>query len=170
MKKSEAIDLLVSEGWTKADANRAVEIVDFTLNPNELTIRRAISLFAGTELIQRQRLQAAQKSLVTKKNKELEQKEKEYADKIEQIKKVQNPDRENYKAEIQALSSKNKSLEATIQSLTLANDRLKKDNRDLKNIIDEIKLKLTINMKNLLHYKDSEIRQAIINLLKTTLG
>jgi hypothetical protein len=73
MEKLEAIKLLVSEGWTKADAIRALEILDFNSNPDEFTIRRAISSFAGSELINRQRLQAAQKGLVTKKQKEIQQ-------------------------------------------------------------------------------------------------
>ena len=75
MNKSEATQLLVREGWTKADALRALERVDFNQNPDELTIRRAISLFAGPELINRQRLQAAQKGMVTKRTKEIEVKE-----------------------------------------------------------------------------------------------
>ena len=72
MNKSQAIKLLESEAWTKADAMRALEIIDFSTNPDEITIRRAISRFAGSELIKRQRLQAAQKGLVTKKTKETE--------------------------------------------------------------------------------------------------
>ena len=71
MKKSDATKLLVSEGWTKADAIRALSDIDFQTDPDELTIRRGISQFAGQELINRQRLQAAQKGIVTKRSKEL---------------------------------------------------------------------------------------------------
>ncbi|WP_100899602.1 hypothetical protein [Nostoc flagelliforme] len=56
MNKSQSIKLLESEGWTKADAMRALEVIDFSTNPDEITIRRAISPFAGSELIKRQRL------------------------------------------------------------------------------------------------------------------
>ena len=71
MKKSDATKLLVSEGWTKADAIRELSDIDFQTDPDELTIRRGISQFAGQELINRQRLQAAQKGIVTKRSKEL---------------------------------------------------------------------------------------------------
>ena len=52
MNKQEAIELLNHEGWTKADAQRALESINFKINPDvdELTIRRAASQFAGAEL------------------------------------------------------------------------------------------------------------------------
>lgn len=83
MNKRQAIKLLNDDGWTKADAIRALESIDFRTDPDELTIRRRTSPFAGSELKQRQRLQAAQKGLVTKKIKEI----KEYAAKIDQYEK-----------------------------------------------------------------------------------
>ncbi len=163
MNRLEAIELLKSEGWTKADAIRALEVIDFKTNPDELTIRRAVSSFAGSELIKRQRLQAAQKAMVTKKIKEIEQKDKEYADKIAQYKK--NPE--------QQPETKNNILEEQIKNLTFqnkelmaANDRLKKDNRNLKNLVDAIKLRLAIDVKNLLRYEDSEIRIALVKWFK----
>ena len=68
MDKSEIIKLLQSEDWTKADALRAVESIDFSTNPDELSIRRKMSRqFIGSELIKRQREQATQKGLVTRK-------------------------------------------------------------------------------------------------------
>jgi hypothetical protein len=75
VNKKEAIALLNDEGWTKADAKRALELLDFKLNLelDELTIRQAASKFAGVQLDERQRLQAAQKGMVTKKNKEIQQ-------------------------------------------------------------------------------------------------
>lgn len=170
MNRSEAIKLLESEGWTKADVIRALEVIDFITNPDEVTIRRAISPFAGSELNKRQRLQAAQKAMVTKKTKEIERKDKEYTAKIDQYEKAQKQEREKREAEIQTLSSENKTLEATVKTLTSINDRLKKDNKDLKNIVDAIKLKLTMDMNKLLQYEDSEIRKAVIKLFKSTLG
>ena len=89
MNKSQAIKLLETEGWTKADAGRALELINFKTDPDELAIRRTISSFAGSELIKRQRLQAAQKSIVTKQNKEIERKDKEYANKIERYNNIQ---------------------------------------------------------------------------------
>jgi hypothetical protein len=144
MNKTEAINLLNQEGWTKADAQRALETINFAINPDELTIRKAASLFAGKELINRQRLQAAQKAQVTKKNKEI--------------------------AELKQYHNSDLDLEKKIEALIIANDELKKDNKKLKNIVDQIKLKLAIDTKQLLQYKDSEIRQGLIKLFKWTLG
>ncbi|BAY10753.1 hypothetical protein [Calothrix sp. NIES-2098] len=177
MNKSQAIKLLQNEGWTQADAIRALEVINFNTNPDEITIRRAISSFAGSELINRQRLQAAQKGMVTKKNKEIEKNKQEYAAKIDQLNNYQKQEREKYEAEIQRLSDQNKSLDLqlnTIKSqkneLIQVNDQLKKDNKALKNLIDAIKLKLAIDTKRLLQYEDSEIRKALINMFKSTLG
>ena len=176
MNKSEAINLLEGEGWTKADAMRALEVINFNTNPDELTIRKVMSLFAGAELNKRQRLQAAQKGMVTKKTKEIEQKDKEYVTKIEQYKKVQKQERE-IEAEIQSLSFKNDTLEAKVKALTYqnnqlieANEQIKKDNKALKNLVDQIRLKLAIDTKKLLQYEDSEIRRELVRLFKWTLG
>ncbi len=177
MNKSEAINLLEGEGWTKADAMRALEVMNFNTNPDELTIRKVMSLFAGAELNKRQRLQAAQKGMVTKKTKEIEQKDKEYVTKIEQYKKVQKQEREKLEAEIQSLSSKNDTLEAKVKALNSqhhqlieANEQIKKDNKALKNLVEQIRLKLAIDTKKLLHYEDSEIRRELVRLFKWTLG
>ncbi|MGL5803852.1 MAG: hypothetical protein ACRC2R_26695 [Xenococcaceae cyanobacterium] len=167
MNKFEAIKLLVSEGWTKADAIRALGLVNFKINPDELTIRKAISQFAGSELYKRQRLQAAQKAIVTKKDREIEQYKKSQP-------KIENT---QYEAKIKSLASENQLLETEIKKLTSknnelikVNDLLKKDNKALKNIIDAIKLKLAIDTKRLLQYEDSEIRKALVKLFQSTLG
>lgn len=141
MTRSEAIKLLESEGWTKADAIRALEEIDFNTHPDELAIRRSVSQFAGSELSKRQRLQAAQKGMVTKKAKEIEQKNLE-----------------------------NNTLGSKVEILVGVNEQLKKDNKDLKNLVDAIKLKLAKDTKKLLQYEDSEIRKALIQLFKWTLG
>ncbi|MEH1907308.1 MAG: hypothetical protein V7L05_14220 [Nostoc sp.] len=177
MNKSQAIKLLESEAWTKADAMRALEVIDFSTNPDEITIRRAISPFAGSELIKRQRLQAAQKGIVTKKTKEIETKQQEYAAKIDQFQKYPQQEREKYEVEIQTLSQKNNILEVEIKTiysqnknLIEVNEQLKKDNKALKNLVDQIRLKLAINTKKILQSEDSEIRKAVITFFKWTLG
>ncbi|MDJ0692165.1 MAG: hypothetical protein QNJ41_27195 [Xenococcaceae cyanobacterium MO_188.B32] len=156
MKKSEAIKLLTKEKWTKADAERALVKINFSTNPDELTIRRAISSFAGSELINRQRLQAAQKRLVTTRNKELEELKKGN-------KKLLSSDSNILEAKIKTLTAKNK-------DLIKVNQELQKDNKNLKNIVDRIKLQLAIDTKKLLRYEDSELRKEIIKLFKWTLG
>lgn len=163
MNKKEAIELFANEGWTKADAERALKEIDFKSDPDELTVRKAISLFAGSELSNRQRLQAAQKSLVTKISKELEQHKRDGSGKFE--------------GETQDLLAKNAYLDAQIKEITTknaelskANEQLKKDNKALKNLVDQIKLKLTVDTKNLLKLEDSEIRQALAKFFSWTLG
>lgn len=188
MNKSQAIKILVDEGWTQADAKRALEVINFNTNPDELTIRRTISSFAGSELIKRQRLQAAQKGMVTKKTYELEQKDKEYAVKIDQYKnsweEKNNPEIQRLHSIISQLENEakpialqdkelvkiNEQLKKDNKELVKVNEQLKKDNKDLKNIVDEIKLKLAINVKSLLRYEDSEIRKALVKMFNSTLG
>jgi predicted RNase H-like nuclease (RuvC/YqgF family) len=148
VKKSEATNLLESEGWTKADAQRALERIDFNNDPDELTLRRLISLFAGAELINRQRLQAAQKGMVTRKTREIGLRDEE---------------NKNLEAKVRSLvSQKNELVEV--------NDQLKKDNKDLKNLVDAIRLKIAIDMKKLMQYEDSEIRKALAKWFKSTQG
>lgn len=176
MKKSEAIRLLQKDGWTKADAQRALATVDFKLNPDELFIRRAISPFAGSELHQRQRLQSTQKRLVTINQQKIERNEKEYLAKLEEYKKQLElekqklPSDENLKLKIKQLENEIRLLSKQRNELIRVNDQLKKDNKALKNIVDALKLKLTINIKHLLNYKDSEIRKELVKLLHSVLG
>lgn len=148
MNKSEAAQLLVEAGWTKADAMRALEGVDFRQNPDEFVILRAALVFAGPELSNRQRLQAAQKGMVTKKVKEIE-----------------------HKSQVAVqLQSQVKVLASEKDELTAANTQLKQDNKALKNLIDQIKLKIALDVKSLLRYEDSEIRKALAKWFKSMQG
>lgn len=158
MNKKEAIALLNDEGWTKADAKRALELLDFKLNLelDELTIRQAASKFAGVQLDERQRLQAAQKGMVTKKNKEIQQ----YVTQIKEL--AANGGGDNQE-EIKELKTK-------VSELVKANDLLKKDNKAMKDIVDEIRFKLTVGIKNVLNLPDSQIKKGLVKLLKATLG
>ncbi|AFZ18620.1 hypothetical protein [Allocoleopsis franciscana] len=163
MNKSQAIKLLKDEGWTEADAKRALAGIDFSTNPGELAIRRTISSFAGTELIQRQRLQAAQKGMVTKKTKEIERKDEEYGIQINQYEESLKLAKEKYESEIQALLLRKTDLETQVNSIALQNnellrvneqlekdklesvkvkEELEKDNKNFKNIVDAIKLEI----------------------------
>lgn len=47
---------------------------------------------------------------------------------------------------------------------------LKKDNRDLKNTVDKIRLGLAQRIRDLLEYEDSEIRRALLTWFRGTLG
>lgn len=71
MNKKEAIELVRTEGWTKADAERAFQSLDFSRDVSERDVWITLSKFAGSELEKRQRLQAAQKGLVTKHSKQI---------------------------------------------------------------------------------------------------
>ena len=159
MNKKEAIELLNNESWTKADAKRALELLDFKLNPNvdELTIRRAASKFAGVQLYERQRLQAAQKGMVTKKNKEINK----Y---IIQIEELAANGGGGKKEQIEKLKNK-------ISELMEVNDELKKDNKAMKNIVDQIRFKLTVEIKNILTLQDiRQIKARLVKLLNSILG
>lgn len=160
MRKNEVIQLLNSEGWTKADAKRAIALIDFKTDPSEIVIRRAVSKFAGTELINRQRSQAVQKGLVIKKINEI----KQYLIEIENLKKNTSISDPDLAKKLKQLSDKNIELQE-------ANQKLKKDNKDLKNIVDAIRLKLTIEIKHLLEYNSvTEIKKSLVKLLNSTLG
>jgi hypothetical protein len=141
VKKTEAINLFVSDGWTKADAERALEGLDFSQDPDELTVYKYSSLFSGKELIARQRSQAAQKGMVTKKVKEIDLKVAE-----------------------------NTNLQNKTKELTQVKDELEKENRYWKNIVDKIRLSMTIDGGKLLKLEDSEIRKALAKWLKGIQG
>lgn len=166
MNKKAAIELLNHEGWTKVDAQRALESIDFKINSNidELIIRRVASKFAGAELIKRQNLQRAQKGMVTKRNKEIQS----YIIQIEELTlKIGSSNSEN-SAE---LEQEVKKLKDKISNLIQTNDDLKKDNKNLKNIVDEIRFKLTVEIKDIFKLNNIlEIKKRLMQLLKSILG
>lgn len=69
--KKGAMEFAVGYEWTKADAERAFNGLDFKRATQE-DLLVAMAEFAGRELLHRQYLQAAQKGQVTKKVKELQ--------------------------------------------------------------------------------------------------
>jgi hypothetical protein len=197
MDKAEIIKILQSEDWTKADALRAVESIDFSTNPDELSIRRNISSrFAGRELIKRQREQATQKGFVTRKTNQIELLKQQYqadiqqrdlqlarskqqvigadspeqAQQIELMKQQYRVVIEQHDIQNQQLLARVKELEVDNRSLTQVNAELKKDNKSLKNIVDSIRLQIAKDMKGILKYQDSDLRQAILKLFKSTQG
>jgi chromosome segregation ATPase len=98
-------------------------------------------------------------------------------DKLGDRKRFLNEERQALEAQISTLTTKNQSLSVKVQTLTTrndelveANDQLKRDNKDLKNIVDQIRLRLARDTKMLLEYEDSEIRKALIRLFRWTLG
>lgn len=155
MKKAEAISLFVNEGWTKADAERALEGLDFKLDPDELTVYKHSSLFAGKELNHRQRLQAAQKATVTKKIKEINVKVSENKDLQEKT---------------TILNNQNNKLSQTNEKLVQVKDELMRDNRSLQNIIAKIRLTIPLEVDKLMQLEDSEIRKALSKWIKGMQG
>lgn len=86
-------------------------------------------------------------------------------------------EQEELEAQIQQLSAQNQELSSKVQNLTTQNDELvdankvlQQENKDLKNIVDQIRLRLARDTKMLLEYEDSEIRKALIRLFRWTLG
>lgn len=159
MKQSEVIKILEKEKWTRADALRAIDSIDFDTDPDELTIYRSIVLFAGSELNERQRKQAAQKGMVTKKNNALDSQKQQFSIVIEK-----------FGEQKQELDKKLKDADVEREKLIEINNLLKQDNKYLKNLIDAIRLELTQNLYVILKSKNSDIRQAVAKLIKSTLG
>ena len=98
-------------------------------------------------------------------------------DKLAAEKKKLEAEREKLEKNIQALSLNNQELNKKVEKLNTrneelfgANQQLMKDNKDLKNIVDAIRLRLAQNIDELLEYEDSQIRKALVRLLKWTVG
>jgi chromosome segregation ATPase len=96
---------------------------------------------------------------------------------LESRKRQLEDEQKKLEAEIEDLSSSNQALSSQMQTLVTQNDELtaantvlKKENRDLKNIVDQIKLRLARDTKELLQYENSELRKAVIRLFRWTLG
>lgn len=79
--QEEAIKYAKHFGWTGADAKRAFANISLQ-EADELALLTAMVNFAGPTLYERQRLQGAQKGLVTKKEKHIKKIEKEFSEKI----------------------------------------------------------------------------------------
>lgn len=155
MKKTEAINLFVDAGWTKADAERAFEGLDFSEDPDELKVYQHSFQFAGKELFNRQRLQASQKGLVTKKTKEID------------LKVTEN---KNLQHKTRILDEQKIKLAKDNEKLIEVKDQLEKDNRNLKNLVDAIRLRISVDGGKLLQFEDSEIRKALSKWLKGIQG
>lgn len=81
--KKEASEFAKRYDWTAKDAERAYANVALK-NATEQDLTTALLAFAGPELLERQRLQAAQKVQVTKKKNYIEKIESDFANKIEE--------------------------------------------------------------------------------------
>jgi len=81
VNKKEAITFAKKFNWTAADAERAFNGLDFK-NADEQALLLALVNFAGSQLYERQRLQAAQKGQVTKKTNYIKEIETEFANKV----------------------------------------------------------------------------------------
>ncbi|MEL6815006.1 MAG: hypothetical protein AAFP03_09355 [Cyanobacteria bacterium J06598_3] len=79
--QEDAINYAKHFGWTGADAKRAFAGINLK-EADELALLTAMVNFAGPTLYERQRLQGAQKGLVTKKEKQIKKIEKEFSEKI----------------------------------------------------------------------------------------
>jgi chromosome segregation ATPase len=153
-----------------------------SLLESQSSVTKLVNSFIGKneELSQNNRNIGKQRAEAQKKQQRLEKEiiELEKANNLrdnrkeELLKKQQELDQN-----IQELVTKNEELVSKVQFLTTQNDelidvneKLKKDNKDLKNIVDQIRLRLARDTKMLLEYEDSEIRKALIRLFRWTLG
>ncbi|MFE4108053.1 hypothetical protein [Almyronema epifaneia] len=139
------------------------------------------------ELSKNNRTFGQQRSQAEKRLKSLQAEHQKLAQEIENLEKANissrdrkenlSKEQQELEAQIQSLSSENQRLSSKVQTLTTQNDQLidanevlKKDNKDLKNIVDQVRLRLARDTKMLLEYEDSEIRKALIRLFQWTLG
>jgi hypothetical protein len=81
--KKEGIEFAKRYNWTAKDAERAYANISLE-NATEQDLTNALLTFAGPELLERQRLQAAQKAQVTKKKNYIQKIEADFANKIEE--------------------------------------------------------------------------------------
>ncbi len=81
MTKTEAITFAKKFNWTVADAERAFDGLDFK-KADEQDLLLALVNFAGPLLLERQRLQGAQKAQVTKKTNYIKKIETDFANKV----------------------------------------------------------------------------------------
>jgi DNA repair exonuclease SbcCD ATPase subunit len=131
-------------------------------------------------------LGCGRKAAENKANK-LQQEYQELQSKIEQIKKDKaNPvnlkqqtekERRALEEQISGLTSENQQLADTVkeidtekEKLIAHNDELKKDNKRLKNLVDAIRLTLSLDVKDLLKKEDGELRKSIAKLYNSILG
>ncbi len=83
MNRKDYIDFAHRLGWTKKDAERAYGRTKDSAPETEVEVLRTLALFAGRELAERQRLQAAQKGQATRNRNAREQLEVKVVDMAE---------------------------------------------------------------------------------------
>ena len=156
---------------------------------NYPTAERLVEAFIGknNELSQNNRYYGQQRSQAEKKLKRLQAEHQQLQKSIEELeqangslgdrKQVLSAEQAALQQQIEKLTAQNQSLSSKVQTLTTHNDelveantQLKKDNKELKNVVDQIRLRLARDTKLLLQYEDSEIRKALIRLFSWTLG
>lgn len=73
-------------------------------------------------------------------------------------------------AQAEALEKQMTSLAGDNQKLVEVNDDLKKDNRDMKNIVDAIRLRFSLEIEQIMEQDDAQLRQAILKMYQSVLG
>lgn len=97
--QQDAIQYAKHFGWTGADAKRAFADIDLK-DADELALLTAMVNFAGPTLYERQRLQGAQRGLVTKKENHIKQIELEFSEKVSDFEKQLSKERSLFVATI----------------------------------------------------------------------
>lgn len=82
--KKQAIEFATKFNWTAADAERAFADLNIQ-EADEQALLLALVKFAGPELLKRQRLQAAQKALVTQREKYIKKIETGFANQVSEF-------------------------------------------------------------------------------------
>ncbi len=191
LKDSYGINKNITQGLTKADCQRLVDVLAEEPSMAHLVTAYAeknSTLGGKNAYYSRMRNQAetklgsleAEKDQLEAQYRELEASiaaiESSTTD-LDQRKQQLLAENQRLAQEVESLSRENEQLTSAVtdlgsrnDDLSRANAELKKDNKDLKNIVDQIRLRLAHDTQELLKYEDSEIRKALIRLFRWTLG
>lgn len=184
LKEKFDINKNISERLSKQECERLLELLY-----SEPSAAKLVSSYAGknSSLAQNNAILGSARSQTERKLKVLQAEHLQLEKSIESIeqaktaleskKRLLEEEQRKLEVEVQGLSSKNQFLTSKVHTLTtqsdeltVANTQLKKENKDLKNIVDQIRLRLARDTKMLLQYEDSELRKAVIRLFRWTLG
>lgn len=182
LKQQYGINKNISQGLAVADCERLLHLLD-----SESSVLGLVNAFAdknedlskNNRQYGQQRSQAERQLEKTKAEcEQLQQSVVEAQSRLESLRQQRgglSKEQEALEQEIMALQKRNTALGSDVQALksktkelTTANTALKKDNKALKNIVDQIRLKLALDIRQLMRYEDSELRKAAARLFKWT--
>lgn len=184
LKDRHGINKNVTQSLSREDCAKLVMVLNDQPAARELVtafVKKNHELSSNNRNLGKRRENAAKKlEQLTREYQQLEEsiaKQEAKNERLDQHKGDLAAEEAELQRKIEVLKQRNQTLESEVQTLTTrndelenANERLQKDNKALKIIVDQIRLRLARDIDELLRYEDSELRKAMIRLLKWTLG